>query len=42
MCRTIREIDPHTPILFYPGGARGDPDRREALGAGAREYAAKP
>ena len=41
LCRTIREIDPATPILFYSGDAHYS-DREEALKAGAQEYVAKP
>ena len=41
LCRSIREFDPHTPILFYSACAYGD-DIEEARNAGAQAYLIKP
>jgi len=41
LCRQIREVDPHTPILFY-SGVGGEAAQREALKAGAQGYLLKP
>jgi DNA-binding response OmpR family regulator len=41
LCRTIRETDPHGPIIFCTAAAR-DEDRRRAMRAGANVYFCKP
>jgi DNA-binding response OmpR family regulator len=41
LCRTIRESDLTTPIVFYSGAAL-DSEREEALAAGAQAYLVKP
>jgi CheY-like chemotaxis protein len=41
LCRDIRKIDPHAPIVFCAGAAR-DQDRDRALRAGANAYLVKP
>lgn len=41
LCRRIRAIDPHTPILFYSGAAY-DCDKRRGIEAGADAYITKP
>ena len=41
LCRQIRQIDPHTPILFFSSYAR-ESDRQQALCAGAQGYLVKP
>jgi len=41
VCRSIREFDPSTPILFYSARAMED-EKRAALEAGAQEYLVKP
>jgi DNA-binding response OmpR family regulator len=41
LCRDIRKIDPHAPIVFCAGAAR-DQDRARALRAGANAYLVKP
>jgi DNA-binding response OmpR family regulator len=38
---SLREFDPHTPVLFYSGDGLED-DRRKALDAGAVAYLIKP
>ena len=41
LCRGLRSLDPHTPILFYSGAVF--PFQVEsALGSGAQGYLAKP
>ena len=41
VCKLIREIDPHTPILFY--SSRAMPQEKDAaLQAGAQDYLIKP
>ena len=41
LCRQIRKIDPHTPILFFSSYAR-ESDRQQAICAGAQDYLVKP
>ena len=41
VCRTIRQTDADTPIMFFSGAAH-ERERREALGAGANDYLVKP
>ena len=41
LCRTIREFDPQTPILFYSAAAY-ERDIEEAIRAGAQDYLVKP
>ena len=41
LCRQIRSLHPHTPILFYSTIAY-EAYRQEALHAGAQEYLVKP
>ena len=41
LCRGLRNVDPHTPILFY-SGAVFPADIESALAAGAQGYLAKP
>jgi len=41
LCRTIREFDPQTPILFYSAAAY-ERDIEEAIRAGAQGYLVKP
>ena len=41
LCRRIRDFDSTTPIVFYSGAAR-EPERQEALAAGAQAYLVKP
>ncbi|HYC47663.1 MAG TPA: response regulator [Burkholderiales bacterium] len=41
LCRAIRGLDPHAPILFVTAAAR-DEDRSRALRAGANAYLSKP
>jgi CheY-like chemotaxis protein len=41
LCRTLRSLDPHTPILFY-SGAVFPSDITSALASGAQGYLAKP
>jgi DNA-binding response OmpR family regulator len=41
LCRQIREVDPHTPILFYSAAAY-DTDKRKGIEAGANAYLTKP
>ena len=41
LCRSIRELDQSTPILFCSGRAF-EKDRTEALNAGAQDYLVKP
>lgn len=40
-CRQIREVDSHTPILFYSGAAY-EADRQKGIAAGANAYVTKP
>ncbi|HKU76507.1 MAG TPA: response regulator [Pyrinomonadaceae bacterium] len=41
LCRGLRSLDPHTPILFY-SGAVFPADVTSALASGAQGYLAKP
>jgi DNA-binding response OmpR family regulator len=41
LCRELRKIEPHAPIIFCTGAAR-DADRARALRAGANAYLCKP
>jgi DNA-binding response OmpR family regulator len=41
LCRRIRAIDRHTPILFFSGAAH-TADRKKGLDAGANAYVVKP
>ena len=41
LCRGLRSVDPHTPILFY-SGAVFPSDVSSALASGAQGYLAKP
>jgi DNA-binding response OmpR family regulator len=41
LCREIRKLDPHAPIVFCTAAAR-DEDRARGLNAGANAYLAKP
>jgi CheY-like chemotaxis protein len=41
LCRRVRILDPHTPVLFYSGAASDDVKKR-ALDAGANAYVSKP
>src|ERR1700752_765717 len=41
LCKTLREFDATTPIIFYSGAAY-DHDKREAFACGAQAYLTKP
>ena len=41
LCRCIRQLLPHTPILFF-SGAGYETDKRRAIEAGADTYVIKP
>ena len=41
LCRRVRAIDRHTPILFFSGAAH-EADREKGLNAGANAYLVKP
>ena len=41
LCRRVRLLDPHTPVLFYSGAAY-DSDKKRAIDAGANAYVTKP
>jgi two-component system, OmpR family, response regulator len=41
LCKTLREFDPITPILFYSGAAF-ESDKARAMAAGAQSYIVKP
>lgn len=41
LCRTIRQRDMHTPIMFFTGEAH-ERERQEAMNAGANAYLVKP
>lgn len=41
LCRRMRDLDPHTPILFFSGAAY-ETDRKKGLEAGANAYVIKP
>jgi DNA-binding response OmpR family regulator len=41
LCRRMRSLDSHTPILFFSGAAY-DGDRKRGIDAGANAYLVKP
>jgi len=41
LCQLLREVDPHTPVLFYSGAAY-ERDKACALASGAQGYLVKP
>jgi two-component system, OmpR family, response regulator len=41
LCRRMRELDPHTPILFFSGAAY-ETDKQRGMEAGANDYVSKP
>lgn len=41
LCRRIRALDPHIPILFFSGAAY-EADKRKGIEAGADDYVIKP
>lgn len=41
LCRRMRSLDPHTPILFFTGAAY-ESDKQKGIEAGASAYVAKP
>ena len=41
LCRRMRSLDPHTPILFFSGAAY-EADKRRGIEAGATDYVIKP
>ena len=41
LCRRLRVLDAHTPVLFYSGAAYED-DKKRAIEAGANAYVNKP
>ena len=41
LCRRMRDIHPHTPILFFSGAAY-ETDKQRAIEAGANTYVIKP
>ena len=41
LCRRVRILDRHTPIIFYSGAAY-DNDKKRAIEAGANGYVTKP
>jgi DNA-binding response OmpR family regulator len=41
LCRQLRAINPHTPILFFSGEAF-ETDRKKGIEAGANAYVIKP
>jgi two-component system, OmpR family, response regulator len=41
LCRRVRVLDPHTPVLFYSGAAY-DSDKKRGIEAGAIAYLTKP
>lgn len=41
LCRRMRNLDPHTPILFFSGAAY-DTDKLKGMEAGANDYLSKP
>jgi len=41
LCRRMRAIDGHTPILFFSGAAH-ETDKKKGLDAGANAYLVKP
>jgi DNA-binding response OmpR family regulator len=41
LCRRVRDLDAHTPILFFSGAAY-ETDKQKGLAAGANAYVSKP
>ncbi len=41
LCQLLREVDQHTPVLFYSGAAYEN-DKARALASGAQGYLVKP
>lgn len=41
LCRQVRDLDAHTPILFFSGAAY-ETDKQKGLAAGANGYVNKP
>jgi DNA-binding response OmpR family regulator len=41
LCQLLREVDQHTPVLFYSGAAY-ETDKEQALSSGAQGYLVKP
>jgi DNA-binding response OmpR family regulator len=41
LCRRMRALDPHTPILFFSGAAY-EADKKRGIEAGANAYVIKP
>lgn len=41
LCNKLREIDIHTPIVFYSGAAL-EADKKQAFECGAVDYVVKP
>jgi DNA-binding response OmpR family regulator len=41
LCRRMRDLDPHTPILFFSGAAY-ETDKQRGIEAGANAYVIKP
>lgn len=41
LCRRLRSLDPHTPILFFSGAAF-ESDKQKGIEAGATDYLIKP
>ena len=41
LCRRVRDLDPHTPILFFSGAAF-EADKQRGIDAGANDYVSKP
>lgn len=41
LCRQVRDLDAHTPILFFSGAAY-ETDKQKGLAAGANGYVSKP
>ena len=41
LCRRMRNLDPHTPILFFSGAAF-ESDKQRGIEAGADAYVSKP
>ena len=41
LCQLLREVDQHTPVLFYSGAAY-EKDKARAMASGAQGYLVKP
>ncbi len=41
LCRRVRNLDAHTPILFFSGAAY-ETDKQKGIAAGANGYVSKP